>query len=142
VIFIFGFELAAYLLSVDGISNERMLLGDLLGLGSFTLGWLLEARLSAEQLKRKGKLLLTEYRGIRRDSSEIHNNRQYVQVVSEWRDPGTDQVHVFVSRDFSGDPSKRIRSNTIAVFVDPHNMKNYYMDLSYSAKTVNDDQVS
>jgi hypothetical protein len=137
VIFIFGFELAAYLFSVGGISNVivRVLLGDLLGLGSFTLGWLLEARLSAEQLKSKGKLLLTEYRGIRRDSSEMHNNRQYVQVVSEWRDPGTDQVHVFVSRDFSGDPSKRIRSNTIAVFVDPHNMKNYYMDLSYSAKT-------
>ncbi len=142
VIFIFAFELAAYLFSVGGISSGSVLLGDLLGLGSFTLGWLVEARLSADQLKKKGKLLLTEYRGVRRDSSEIHNNRQYVQVVSEWRDPETNQVHVFVSRNFSGDPSKRIRSNTIAVFVDPHDMKNYYMDLSYSATTVNGDPVS
>ena len=119
ILFIFGFMLAAYLFSVYGVSNERMLLGGLLGPGSFTLGWLLEARLSAEQLKKKGKLLLTEYRGVRHDSSEIHNDRQYVQVVSEWRDPGTDKVHVFVSRDFSGDPTKQIRSNTIAVFVAP-----------------------
>jgi hypothetical protein len=51
-------------------------------------------------------------------------------------------VHVFVSKDFSGDPSKRIRSNTIAVFVDPSNMKDYYMDLSYSAQTADDDLIS
>ena len=37
---------------------------------------------------------------------------------------------VFLSRDFATDPSERIRSSTIAVFVNPNNFQDYYMDLS------------
>lgn len=70
-------------------------------------------------LKKKGKLVLTEYKG----SGE-----------SQWRDPVTDEVHTFVC-GFRGPLSKRIRSSTIAVFIDPANPSDYYMDLSYSPKS-------
>jgi hypothetical protein len=68
------------------------------------------------RLKKKGKLILTEYKG----SGE-----------SQWRDPATDQVHTFVCA-LSGTLSKRIRTNTVAVFIDPANPGDYYMDLSKS----------
>jgi hypothetical protein len=71
------------------------------------------------QLKKRGKLILTEYRG---------------SGMSQWRDPVTDEVHTFV-RGYSGILSKPIRSTTIAVFMDPANPSDYYMDLSYSPQS-------
>jgi hypothetical protein len=71
------------------------------------------------RLKKRGKVVLTEYKG----SGE-----------SQWRDPVTDEVHSFAC-GFRGTLSKRIRSSTIAVFIDPANPSDYYMDLSYSPKS-------
>lgn len=134
VVFIVAYMVFIFLLSLPPASNERMLLGALLGIGTFLLGWMLEMRWFDTRLKKNGRLLLTEYKGVRLNTSESHdNNRHYVQVVSEWRDPVTDQVYEFLSRDFANDPSERIRSSTIAVFVNPNNFQDYYMDLS-SAK--------
>lgn len=48
--------------------------------------------------------------------------------------PVTDEVHTFV-RGYSGILSKPIRSTTIAVFMDPANPSDYYMDLSYSPQS-------
>lgn len=74
------------------------------------------------RLKKKGKLLLTEYKGFSEG------------IVSQWRNPLTDEVHTFV-RKYRGNPSKQIRSNTIAVFVNPTDPSEYYMDPSYSPKS-------
>jgi len=67
------------------------------------------------RLKKRGKLILTEYKG---------------SGMSQWRDPVTDEVHTFV-RGYSGILSKPIQSTTVAVFMDPANPSDYYMDLSY-----------
>lgn len=138
IAFVFAYLVFVFLLSLSAASNERMLLGALLGCGTFLLVWVLEMRWFDSRLKKNGRLLLTEYKGIRVNTSESHNNRHFVRVVSEWRDPMTDRVYEFLSRDFANDPSERIRSSTIAVFVDPNNFEDYYMDLSYSAKTKKD----
>jgi hypothetical protein len=71
------------------------------------------------RLKKRGKLILTEYKG---------------SGMSQWRDPATDEVHTFV-RGYRGILSKPIRSTTIAVFMDPANPSDYYMDLSYSPQS-------
>ena len=71
------------------------------------------------RLKKRGKLILTEYKG---------------SGMSQWRDPVTDEVHTFV-RGYSGILSKSIRSTTIAVFMDPANPSDYYVDLSYSPRS-------
>jgi len=136
VLFILAYVGSTSLFSLPPTSNERMLLGALLGCGTFLLGWIFEMRWFDTQLKRNGRLLLTEYKGVRLNTSESHgdNNRHYVRVVSEWRDPVTDQVYEFLSRDFANDPSERIRSSTIAVFVNPNNFEDYYMDLGSSTR--------
>jgi TIR domain len=71
------------------------------------------------RLKKRGKLVFSEYKG---------------PGESQWRDPVTDEVHTFV-RGFRGPLSERVRSKTIAVFIDPANPSDYYMDLSYSPKS-------
>jgi hypothetical protein len=71
------------------------------------------------RLKKRGTLILTEYKG---------------SGMSQWRDPVTDEVHTFV-RGYSGILSKSIRSTTVAVFMDPANPSDYYMDLSYSPQS-------
>jgi hypothetical protein len=134
VLFVFAYVLFTSLFALAESSNGAMLLGALLGCGTFLLGWVVELRVSDIRLKKTGRLLLTEYKGVRQNMSETHNNRHYLQVVSEWRDPATDEVHVFVSRNFADDPSKLIRTRAIRVFVDPTNFKNYYMDLSTQQK--------
>jgi hypothetical protein len=134
VLFVFAYVLFTSLFAPAESSNGAMLLGAVLGCGTFLLGWVVELRVSDIRLKKTGRLLLTEYKGVRQNMSETHNNRHYLQVVSEWRDPATDEVHVFVSRNFADDPSKLIRARAIRVFVDPTNFKNYYMDLSTQQK--------
>jgi hypothetical protein len=71
------------------------------------------------RLKKRGKLILAEYKG---------------SGVGQWRDPVTDEIHTFV-RGYGGILSKPIRSATIAVFVDPANPSDYYMDLSYAPES-------
>jgi hypothetical protein len=121
-LFLPAFLPAAAADSSDG--NLSFVLAPVLGTATFIGAKLIQDCALNYRLRKKGKLLLTEYKGFRDG------------IVSQWRDPLTDEVHTFV-RKYRGNPSKRIRSNTIAVFVDPANPSDYYMDLSYSANERN-----
>lgn len=105
-----------------GDMNGPALLADLVGYLAWVTGKAIEDRFLINRLKRKGKLLLTEYK-------RIEGGR----IVSEWRDPKTDEVHSFCSEPSGRDPSTLVRTTTVAVFVNPTNLKEYYMDLSFHA---------
>jgi hypothetical protein len=91
----------------------------LVGFLVFFAGKLLEDRFLIRRLRKRGKLLLTEYR--RFDPTHI---------VSEWCNPETREVHVFQGRIRGRDISRLVRTATIAVFVNPDNLTDYYMDFS------------
>lgn len=96
-----------------------LMLTPVLGNAAFLASKIIYRAVFNHRLKTRGKLVLTEYKG---------------SGMSQWRDPVTDEVHTFV-RDRSGIPSKPLRATTIAVFVDPANPSDYYMDFSYSSQS-------
>lgn len=114
------------------VGGLTILLATLLGAATLIAGKRVETRVRGYWLKKRGKLLLTEYKGLHYDRSEEHNGDHFIQVVSQWRDPVTDELYTFLSEPFGRDPSQRIRSTSISVFVDPRNFENYYMELSSS----------
>lgn len=120
--------------SAGGVGSLTLLLAAFLGAATLVAGKRTETGVRRYRVKKKGKLLLTEYKGLQYDKTEEHNGNHYVQVVSEWRDPVTDELHIFLSEKFLRDPSYLIRSTSIAVYVDPANFDNYSMDLSISAE--------
>jgi hypothetical protein len=103
----------------SGRDTLALMLTPVLGTSAFIGAKIIYVALFNYRLKKRGKLILTEYKG---------------SGMSQWRDPVTDEVHTFV-RGYSGILSKPIRSTTIAVFMDPANPSDYYMDLSYSPQS-------
>jgi hypothetical protein len=95
--------------------TSTLMLTPVLGTLVFIVNKLIYVVVFNYHLKKKGKLILTEYKG---------------SGISQWRDPVTDEVHTFV-RGYNGIFSKPIRSTMLAVFVDPANPCDYYMDFSY-----------
>jgi hypothetical protein len=107
------------MLSGDNV-NGLALLANVVGYVGWAIGKTVEDRFLIHRLKKKGTLLLTEF-------TEMSGG----QVVSEWRDPKTDEVHTFRSNASSRDPSTLVQTTTIAVFANPDNLSEYYMDLSF-----------
>ena len=93
-----------------------LMLTSVLGVLAFVAAKRIYVEVFNYRLKKKGKLILTEYKG---------------SGMSQWRDPVTDEVHTF-ALGYNGVFSKPIRATTIAVFMDPANPSDYYMDFSYS----------
>ena len=103
----------------SGRETWALMLTPIFGTAAFIGTKLIYVAAFNHRLKKRGKLILTEYKG---------------SGMSQWRDPVTDEVHTFV-RGYSGILSKPIRSTKIAVFMDPANPSDYYMDLSYSSQS-------
>jgi hypothetical protein len=104
----------------NGSMKGEALVAALIGYLIFVGAKLLEDRALIRRLKTRGRLLLTEYRGF-----------DGAQLVSEWRDPETHQVHMFHGAVRGDDPAKFVRTAIIAVFVNPGDFTDYYMDLSF-----------
>jgi len=113
---LFGRKLSA------GNMNGPALLADVVGYLAWVAGKAIEDRFLINRLKMKGKLLLTEYKRI-----------EGGQVFSEWRDPKTDEVHSFCSEKSGRDASTLVQRTTVAVFVNPTDLQDYYVDLSFDA---------
>jgi hypothetical protein len=108
--------------------------GSVLAAGLWIVMKVWSRRSFVEQLKKTGRALPTQYKGVAENGSIKFNGRSPVRIVSQWRDPTTHQVHVFYSRNLWFDPSEFVQMNVITVYVDPINLSNYYMDTSFLPK--------
>ena len=96
-----------------------IMLTPVLGTAAFIASKMIYGAVFDHRLKKRGKLVWAEYKG---------------SGISQWRDPVTDEVHTFV-RGHIGILSKTMPSAMVAVFMDPANPSDYYMDLSYSPQS-------
>lgn len=105
--------------------------------GIFTLvggGVLLGGRMkraSTESLRREGRQVMATFESVERNTSCSVNGTHPWRVRAQWLDPQTRKLHVFNSDNIWFDPAPHIGDRQIGVFVDPHNPKRYWMDLSF-----------
>ncbi|WP_447957893.1 DUF3592 domain-containing protein [Vreelandella sp. EE7] len=82
-------------------------------------------------LMETGLRIESTFQGVERNTGLSVNGKNPYQVVSQWLNPATMQVHVFKSANIWFDPSTYISTDTVAVYIEQDNPKNYYMDLSF-----------
>lgn len=84
-----------------------------------------------ERIRREGRRLMTKLDCVIRDTSAEVEGRSPYKIVTQWHDPQTNSVHVFESDEIWFNPEEFIKSERIAVYVDPDDMEMYVMDTSF-----------
>jgi hypothetical protein len=62
------------------------------------------------------------------------NDRHPFQIVTQWQNPSTSEIHVFESDNIWYDPSEFITNQRITVYIEKENPKKYWVDLSFLPK--------
>jgi hypothetical protein len=90
-----------------------------------------------ERLRREGRRLMTKFDTVIRDSSMEIDGRSPYRIITQWHDPATNSIHVFESEEIGFNPEEFIKSEKIAVYVDPDDMEMYAVDTSFLPKLYN-----
>ena len=86
-----------------------------------------------KQLKLTGKRIDTDFQTVQINYSVAVNDRSPYQIVSQWQNPETSEIHIFTSDNIWFDPSDYIEE-TIKVLIDKRDPKKYVVDLSFLPK--------
>lgn len=89
---------------------------------------------SYKALKDSGLRIDTQFQGVERNSVLSVNGKHPYQIITQWLNPSTMQVHVFKSQNLWFDPSPYINTDTIAVFIEQDDPKKYHMDIEFLPK--------
>ena len=101
----------------------------LIGFAFIFVPW--KTRHTAADLQVHGTPILAEYQHVALNPAVSVNGANPYRIFVQWQDPATSQVHVFHSDDIWYDPEKFINRKQLTVYMDPHNLKRYYVDISF-----------
>jgi hypothetical protein len=87
-----------------------------------------------EWLRRNGEPIVTEFQQVIRDTSIKVNSNSPYRILSQWKNPRTDMIHVFKSESIWYDPTQYVTQKEITVLIDPNNPEKHYMDISFLPK--------
>jgi hypothetical protein len=82
-------------------------------------------------LLRDGRPIITSFHAVEQDDRIALNGRHPFVVVTEWRNPVSQQLVHFRSQHVWDDPTERARKRMVTVVVDPNNFRRYFVDLSF-----------
>jgi hypothetical protein len=85
---------------------------------------------TARRLRSRGRRLRTRVDQVAPALGSDGTGRHPYKIVSQWHDPGTDEVHVFESEPIWFDPRAYL-PEMVFVYVDPEDPKVYHMDTSF-----------
>jgi hypothetical protein len=91
-------------------------------------------RRKGESLKQNGVPIDTHYQGVELNTRFSVNGRHPFQVITQWQNPATSEVHMFKSQNIWFDPSNYIHTDTITVFYEKGDLQQYYVDISFLPK--------
>jgi hypothetical protein len=97
------------------------------------LPWLMiyRQKMKATRLRTTGVSIQAKIIGASK-TGLIVNNKPYYAISAQWLDPSTNLAHVFKSASMPFDPSSSIKvDQTITVYINPSNPKDYWMDTSF-----------
>ena len=64
------------------------------------------------------------------------NGRHPFCVLTQWKNPLTNAMHIFHSDNIWFDPPKYLEDTKIIVYMEKNNPKKYYLDLSFLPKAI------
>jgi hypothetical protein len=82
-------------------------------------------------LKQNGGTIEADFQSVSRNTKLAVNGRNPFNILTQWLNPETNKLHIFVSDDIWFDPSDFIKTDKIKVLIDRKNPKKYYIDLSF-----------
>ncbi|MGF1519101.1 MAG: DUF3592 domain-containing protein [Nodosilinea sp.] len=85
-------------------------------------------------LKQQGTPIETDFKSVEINTAYSVNGKHSFQIVTQWQNPSTTEIHVFESNNLWYDPSEFITRKRITVFIEKENPKKYYVDLSFLPK--------
>ncbi|MBB4802442.1 hypothetical protein HNP37_002515 [Flavobacterium nitrogenifigens] len=91
----------------------------------------------AQNLRETGKPIAAKFTQVQLNTNQTVNGRNPFLILSQWQDPKTDELYVFKSDSIWFDPTDFVKTDTIRVFIDPENPKDYVMDISFLPKLKN-----
>ena len=101
----------------------------LVGFSIFLFGYLKNKK--DEYLKTYGSPIFTKFESVGLNESFTVNGRHPYQVTTQWKNPQTNQLHIFKSDNIWFDPTDHINTEDIVVLIDKKNPKKYFMDISF-----------
>lgn len=122
------FSLWGVTLIVGGIGTAFFLVGA----GMFVVPAIRNG--SAAKLRETGQLVQSRYQGVERNERLVMNGMSPFQIVCQWQNPVTSDLHVFRSGNLWFDPSSHISGESIPVYINPANPQKYWVDTSFLPK--------
>ena len=87
-----------------------------------------------EDLKKNGTRVNAEFQSVQLNTTLKVNGRNPYQILAQWQNPTTTEIHIFNSDNLWFDPTDYIKSDVIEVLVDMQNPKKYHVDTSFLPK--------
>jgi len=97
------------------------------------IGSMLKGRKGRKEkyFKQQGTRIETEFKCIKINTMRSANHQHPFQVVTQWKNPSTSEIHIFESDNLWYNPMGYIKSKHITVFIEKDNPKKYLVDLSF-----------
>ncbi len=111
----------------------------IMGLVFFLIGFLIiffgvKKSKMIETLKKNGSRVNAEFQSVQLNTALKVNGRSPYQILAQWQNPTTTEIHIFKSENLWFDPEDYIKSDVVEVLIDMQNPKKYYLDTSFLPK--------
>jgi hypothetical protein len=97
-------------------------------------GFFIASRVRArkeEVLRASGIPIETDIQTVQLNTRLEVNGEHPFQVLTQWLNPATSEVHVFKSHNVWFDPTQYLDGRRVTVYIEPNNPKKYFVDLSF-----------
>jgi hypothetical protein len=85
-------------------------------------------------LKTHGVSIKATIQGVEYNSSLVVNGRSPYKILAQWKNPTTNDLHIFSSENIWFDPSDHINNKELTVLMARNNPKKYHVDTSFLPK--------
>lgn len=86
------------------------------------------------KLISSGDAVMADFQNVELNKSFSANNTHPYQILAQWLNPRTNEIHIFKSENIWFDPTSHIKNKKIKVYIEPNNPKKYYVDISFLPK--------
>ena len=101
-----------------------------------TIYYLLWKKRKDKYLKKYGMPIETDFLRVEPNTNLEVNGRHPFRVLTQWKNPLTNDMHIFHSDNIWFDQSKYIEGTKVIVYIERNNPKKYYLDLSFLPKAI------